>query len=116
LITIVLLEKLNETIQLAIIELDKFTDLQVEDLLQLGDLHDVHMFWLDEVFQMDRGKGSFSRKGEEVKEISIITPVLVGPHVLEEKGSLLESLRDLETVVAEILIMGDVLRPDPRRF
>jgi hypothetical protein len=56
----------KETVQLPVIQIDQFPHLQVEDLFQFGDLHDVYMFRFDKVFEMDRGKRTLPRKGEKV--------------------------------------------------
>ena len=110
------LEMLDEAIQLPVIELDQFPDLEIEDLLQFRDLHDVDMLWLDEIFEMDRGKGPLSRKGEEIQEISVVTPILIGPDMFEKERGPFESLRNFEMVITDLFVMGDVFRPDPGRF
>ncbi len=56
----------NEAIQFTIIQLNEFPDLQIEDFPQLGDLHDVHMFGFNKVFQMDGSECPLPRKGEEI--------------------------------------------------
>jgi hypothetical protein len=116
LITIVLLEKFEKAIQLPVIHLDEFTHFQVKDLLQFGDLHDVHMFGFDEIFEMEGSESSLSREGEEIQDVSIVTAVLIGPHMLEKEGGPFETLCDFEMLVTDLFIMGDIFRPYPGRF
>ncbi len=106
----------DEPIQLSVIELDQFPDLQIEDLPQFRDFHDIHVFRLNEVFQMERGEGPFPWKGEKIEEVSIVTAILIGLDVLKKERGPFESLRDFEMVVAQLFIVTEVFRPDPRRF
>ena len=63
----------------------EFAHLEIKDLLQFRDLHDVDMLRLDKVVEMDRGKGPLSRKGKEIQEIPVVTPVFIGPDVFEQE-------------------------------
>jgi len=56
----------NEAVQPPVIYLDEFPDLQVEDLPQFGNLHNVHMFGFDKVFEMERGESPFPWKGKKI--------------------------------------------------
>ena len=96
--------------------LDQFPHLQVEDLFQFGDLHDVHMLGLDEIFEVNRGEGPFPRKGKEVQEIPIIAPVFISPDMFEEERGPLKSLSDFEMIITDRFIMRDILWPDPGGF
>jgi hypothetical protein len=116
LITVVLFEEFDETIQLPVIQLDEFTHFQVEDLFQLGNLHDVHVLWFDEIFEVNRGEGTFPWQGKKVQEVSIIAAVLISFHMLEEERGPLESLGDFKMLVPDRFIMGNVFRPYPGRF
>jgi hypothetical protein len=116
LITVVLFEEFDEAIQLPVIHPDEFTHFQVKDLFQLGDLHDIHMLWLDKIFQVDGGEGPFSRQGKQVQKISVVTAVLISSHMLEKERGLLKSLRDFEMLIPDRFIMGNILWPYPGRF
>jgi hypothetical protein len=43
-------------------------------------------------------------------------PIFIGLHMLKEERSTFKTLCDLEMIVADILIVGSILGPDPRRF
>ncbi len=116
LIAVPFLEMIDKPIQLPVVHPDQFPDFQVKDLAQLRDLHDIHMFRLDEVLQMDGGKCPLPRKGEKVQEIPLIAPVLIGLHMFYEERGSFKSLRDLKMVVTEALIVTEIFRPDPRGF
>ena len=66
LVAIVDLKMFEEPIQSMVVDLNEITHLSIKNPLQFGDLHDVDMFRLNKIFQMDGGKGPFSGKGEEV--------------------------------------------------
>jgi len=74
------------------------------------------MLRLDKIFQMDRCESSLSREGEEIQEVSLITPVLISLDMFKKEGGSFKSLRDLEMIITQIFIVGDILRPDPGRF
>ena len=45
-----------------------------------------------------------------------MTAILIGLDVLKKERGPFESLRDFEMVVAQLFIVTEVFRPDPRRF
>jgi hypothetical protein len=71
---------------------------------------------LDKVFKVNRGKCPFSRKGEKVKEISIVTAIFISLNMFEKEWGLLKTFCDFKMVVAQILIVRDVFWSDPRRL
>jgi hypothetical protein len=106
----------DETFQFLVVQVNQFPDFQIEDLFQLGDLHDVYVFGLDKIFHMDRGESPFSGKREKVQNISVIAAVFIDPDVFKEKGGSFKSLRDFEMLVSDGLIVMDIFRPYPWRF
>ena len=107
---------LDKAVEFPVVHLDEVPDLQIEDLPEFGDLQDVYVLRLDEIFEMKRRKCAFSRKSEKVEDIAIKAPVFISLDVLQEKGSSLEALRDFEMIIADILVMGKVLGPYPGGF
>jgi hypothetical protein len=116
LIAVLRLEMLDEAVEFPVVHLDEFTDFEIEDLSQFRDLQDVDMFRLDEVFEMEWRKGALSRKGKKVEDVPIVTPIFIGLDVFEKKGRSLEPLCDLEMIIADRFVMGEVLGADPGGF
>jgi hypothetical protein len=74
------------------------------------------MLRFDEIFEVNRRERPFPGQGEEIKEVSIVTTVLIGPYMLEEKRGPLESLCDFEMLITDVFIMGNIFRPYPWGF